>query len=206
MDATLGFQPASELGPSPSMIEELEDLVRAQAAQIERYQDAEPNRSASQGFKSEKKLALIKILDQLIGRCKEQSRTIESLKKENEDLKNKLSDVQQDLLDIRDYFPKLLAEDRQRITALEERGKPKKTDVTLAHINALAQALLIRAKAGQRGVTYTEAANILMLDKSRICQLRSLIASDSRFNIDWHPHRKNTKVICLKNYKMEDIV
>jgi hypothetical protein len=99
-----------------------------------------------------------------------------------------------------------LARGLQRIRAIEDKNKPQKTDVTLGHINALASELLTRAKAGQRGVTYAEAAKILKLDKSRVCQLRGLIASDSRFNVDWHPNRKNTKVICLKNYKTKEIV
>lgn len=94
-----------------------------------------------------------------------------------------------------------IAEDKRRIRTLENKNKPQETDTTLSHINALASELLTRAKTGQRGVTYAEAAKILKVDKSRICQLRSLIASDSRFDISWHPKKKNTKVICLKNYK-----
>jgi hypothetical protein len=99
-----------------------------------------------------------------------------------------------------------IALDRQRIKKLENKGKPQKTDMICGHIDTLASELLTRAKTGQRGVTYAEAAKILGVDKSRICQLRSLIASDSRFDISWHPKKKNTKVICLKNYKSKEIV
>jgi hypothetical protein len=99
-----------------------------------------------------------------------------------------------------------IAADKRRIKALENKGHQQETDITLAHINALALELLIRAKSGQRGVTYAEAAKILGIGKSRVCQLRSLIASDSRFNISWHPARKNMKIICLKHFIAKGIV
>jgi chromosome segregation ATPase len=144
-----------------------------------------------------------------------QSRTIEGLQATPKDQSEQLGLLRDGIVRLQNevasciQFQGRIAEDLarglQRIKAMEEKNKPQKTDATLAHINALASELLTRAKAGQRGVTYAEAAKILKLDKSRICQLRGLIASDSRFNIDWHPNRKNTKVICLKNYKIKEI-
>ena len=91
-----------------------------------------------------------------------------------------------------------------RISQIEEEGEKKirawKTKVTEEHLDRLARELLIKSQSGQRGVTYAEAGKILKLSKSRICQLRALIASDSRFNVDWHPNRSNLKIIRLKKY------
>jgi hypothetical protein len=91
-----------------------------------------------------------------------------------------------------------------RISQIEDEGEKKirarKTKVIEEHLDRLARELLIRSRSGQKGVTYAEAGKILTLDKSRICQLRALIASDSRFNVDWHPNRSNMKIIRLKKY------
>ncbi len=108
--------------------------------------------------------------------------------------------------DLKDYIdnqlPKQFKEDRKRIYALEHNssGKPTRTDVNKEHLNLLASTLLTKAKTGQRGITYSEAADILHVGKSSICKLRNLIAADPRFNISWHPNRPNMKVITLKRF------
>ena len=178
-----GFCLASEMGPSPSEREGYESLIRSQAEQLQEARNAAP----SGGMSPQERQALVQLLS-------DQSRKIK-------DLEKALKDVQDDIAEIREHFPALVVETKKRISILEERRKPQKTDANLQHINILASELLTKAKAGQKGITYAEAAKILKLDKSRICQLRSLIASDSRFDISWHPKKKNTKVICLKNYK-----
>ena len=81
---------------------------------------------------------------------------------------------------------------------VETKATPKKTEVNAKHLDRLADALLMKFRQGQKGVTYAEAARILRLDKTRVIQLRSLISSDHRFNIEWHPNRKNMKIICLR--------
>ncbi len=81
---------------------------------------------------------------------------------------------------------------------VETKATPKKTEVNAKHLDRLADALLMKSRQGQKGVTYAEAARILRLDKTRVIQLRSLISSDHRFNIEWHPNRKNMKIICLR--------
>jgi chromosome segregation ATPase len=210
--AASGFMPASEPGLSPSREAELEDLCSRQAEQIERLQDLapEPQQPTRQPqaaiIRPEEKQALVQLLSDLSKKVEDLEKLTAKQAREIEDLKVAKKDAEEDIEQIREHFPRLIMETKARLKAIEEKGKPQKTDATLAHINALASELLARAKAGQRGVTYAEAAKILRLDKSRVCQLRGLIASDSRFNIDWHPNRKNTKVICLKNYKTKEIV
>jgi chromosome segregation ATPase len=212
--ALSAFQLASDLGPSPSREAELEEQCRRMAAENERLQDiaAEAHEDAS----PEEKQKFFEIISKLDARIKE-------LEKPKDELQETVKQQSEQIGLLRDGIVRLqnevasciqqqgqiagdLATGLRRIKAMEERNKPQKTDVTLGHINALALELLTRAKAGQRGVTYAEAAKILKLDKSRVCQLRGLIASDSRFNVDWHPNKKNTKVICLKNYKTKEIV
>ena len=209
-----GFQSAADLGPSPSREAELEGQCRRMAAENEVLQDlaAEAHEDASPAEKQK----FFEIISKLDARIKE-------LEKPKDELQETVKQQSEQIGLLRDGIVRLqnevasciqqqgqiagdLATGLRRIKAMEERNKPKKTDVTLGHINALALELLTRAKAGQRGVTYAEAAKILKLDKSRVCQLRGLIASDSRFNVDWHPNKKNTKVICLKNYKTKEIV
>jgi uncharacterized coiled-coil protein SlyX len=203
--AASGFMPASEPGLSPSREAELEDLCSRQAEQIERLQDLapEPQQPTRQPqaaiIRPEEKQALVQLLSDLSKKVEDLEKLTAKQAREIEDLKVAKKDAEEDIEQIREHFPRLIMETKARLKAIEEKGKPQKTDATLAHINALASELLARA-------TYAEAAKILRLDKSRVCQLRGLIASDSRFNIDWHPNRKNTKVICLKNYKTKEIV
>jgi hypothetical protein len=210
--AASGFVPASELGPSPSREAELEDLCSRQAEQIERLQDlaTEPQQPTRQPqgaiIRPEEKQALAQLLSDLAKRVEDLEKLTARQARRIEDLENQVRENGQEVYDVHEMAKGIIGDACKRITAMEERDKPQKTDVTLGHINILASELLTRAKAGQRGVTYAEAAKILKLDKSRVCQLRGLIASDSRFNIDWHPNRKNMKVICLKKYKTKEIV
>jgi len=98
-----------------------------------------------------------------------------------------------------------IALDRQRIKKLEQNGKPTRTRINKEHLDLLASTLLSKAKMGQRGITYSEAADIIHVGKSSICKLRNLIAADPRFNISWHPSRPNMKVISLKRFSEVNI-
>jgi hypothetical protein len=207
MAGVLGFQSAADLGPSPSENEQLRELCSRQAEQLERLQDLatvpqQPTRPPQGAIiRPEEKQALVQLLSNFGEQGKAQAKQIKEMGREIEDLRNALKDAEQDISEIREHFPSLVSETKKRISVLEARVKPKDTANNATKINTLAAELLARAKAGQKGVTYAEAAKILHLNKARICQLRGLIASDSRFDISWHPKKKNTKVICLKNYK-----
>jgi hypothetical protein len=194
-----GFCLASEIGPSPSERDAYEEMIRKQAEQLQEARNA----SQSGGMKPEEKQALVRLLSDL-------SRKIEDLEKDKKDLQKEIYDLRElSKRTLKAHFKRMddMADEfDERISELEAKGAAQDTDVAREHINTLASELLTKAKAGQRGVTYTEAAKILGIGKSRVCQLRTLIASDSRFNISWHPNRKNMKIICLKKFPSKEIV
>lgn len=100
MSAALGFVPASELGPSPSRGEDLENLIRVQAVQIERPMEEEPRQAESPGIKPEEKQALEQLLSDLGERIKalelltdKQARQIEDMENVNNRLEHQITDV-----------------------------------------------------------------------------------------------------------------
>lgn len=52
----------------------------------------------------------------------------------------------------------------------------------------------------KEGMTFSELANIMSLTIDRIRQLAKIAASDQRFNVTWHPRKKNTKIIKLRRW------
>lgn len=193
------FQSADLLPPSKSREDVLEELVKSQAAIIERQQAMldGPQQAPGGKLSGQEKAAIIEILSKLDERIKKleaATNGLDDLKKEVKESGEKIHEVHE----LARYSLKTLS---VRCTTLEDRSKPQETATNQSHIETLWQELIRRQKAGQRGIIYADAAQLLKLDKSRICQLRALIAADSRFDIIWHPKKKNTKLICLKNYK-----
>lgn len=90
----------------------------------------------------------------------------------------------------------------------------KTTQKTQDHITAIAVILAAKEKRlleGQtahayvtrlrkEGMTFSELANIMGLTTDRIRQLSRIAATDQRFNICWHPRKKNTKIIKLRRW------
>ena len=52
----------------------------------------------------------------------------------------------------------------------------------------------------KEGMTFSELATIMGLTVDRIRQLSRIAATDQRFNITWHPRKKNTKIIKLRRW------
>jgi DNA-directed RNA polymerase sigma subunit (sigma70/sigma32) len=52
----------------------------------------------------------------------------------------------------------------------------------------------------KEGMTFSQLANVLGLTVDRIRQLSRIAATDQRFNITWHPRKKNTKIIKLRRW------
>lgn len=52
----------------------------------------------------------------------------------------------------------------------------------------------------REGMTFSELANVMGLTIDRIRQLAKIAAGDQRFNITWHPRKKNTKIIKLRRW------
>ena len=87
----------------------------------------------------------------------------------------------------------------------------QKTEVhitEIAHILGAKEKRLIEGQAGRayvdklrkEGMTFSELANIMGLTVDRIRQLSRIAATDQRFNITWHPRKKNTKIIKLRRW------
>ena len=101
----------------------------------------------------------------------------------------------------------------------EEQEKPapapkKPTQKTQDHITSIAVILgakekrLIEGGAARpyvdklrkEGMTFSQLAIVLGLTVDRIRQLSRIAATDQRFNITWHPRKKNTKIIKLRRW------
>jgi len=209
-DAQLpGFVPASQILPKNlNREEELEEQVRQDATEKERLRELLSRAKIAQpaGIKPQEWQALQIVINDLLEAKRELQATVRRQTLQIEELQKANKDLQQEVYDVHEMARTIISDVAKRVTAIEDKGKPKETDNNKDHLNRLAQELLLRAKSGQKGVTYKEAAKILNINKVRVCQLRTLIASDSRFDVSWHPNRKNTKIICLKNYKLKEIV
>jgi DNA-directed RNA polymerase sigma subunit (sigma70/sigma32) len=78
----------------------------------------------------------------------------------------------------------------------------------IAHILGAKEKRLIEGQAARsyvdklrrEGMTFGQLANVLGLTVDRIRQLSRIAATDQRFNITWHPRKKNTKIIKLRRW------
>jgi DNA-directed RNA polymerase sigma subunit (sigma70/sigma32) len=78
----------------------------------------------------------------------------------------------------------------------------------IAHILGAKEKRLIEGQAARpyvnklrkEGMTFSELANVMGLTVDRIRQLSRIAATDQRFNITWHPRKKNTKIIKLRRW------
>lgn len=200
-----GFQPASELPPSASREDALEALVKSQAAIIEKLEVAldGPTQTPTQqtNMSPVERQKILQILSDLDKRITDQESLTAMLKKAVEVLQGDTKEDGQKIHEVHELAKYSLSTLSKRLTTIEDRRKPQDTDANLARVEAICQELFRRKAANQRGITYTEAAKVLGIHKARVCQLRALIAADSRLDIIWHPKKRNTKLICLKNYK-----
>jgi DNA-directed RNA polymerase sigma subunit (sigma70/sigma32) len=95
-----------------------------------------------------------------------------------------------------------------------ENAAPALTQKTQDHITSIAVILAAKEKRliesqiahayvtrlRKEGMTFSELANIMGLTVDRIRQLSRIAATDQRFNITWHPRKKNTKIIKLRRW------
>jgi DNA-directed RNA polymerase sigma subunit (sigma70/sigma32) len=78
----------------------------------------------------------------------------------------------------------------------------------IAHILGAKEKRLIEGGAARpyvdklrkEGMTFSQLANVLGLTVDRVRQLSRIAATDQRFNITWHPRKKNTKIIKLRRW------
>ncbi len=149
------------------------------------------------------------------------------LKDEIQDLKEELATLQEDLRKFRvftntgkvdDLMEWADGVDRQLQEAKKEREPPAPTQKTLDHLTEIAVILgaaekrLIENQAPtvyltrlrREGLTFCQLAARMGLTVDRIRQLSRIAATDQRFNITWHPRRKNTKIIKLRKWDAQN--
>jgi vacuolar-type H+-ATPase subunit I/STV1 len=198
-----GFQSAADLGPSPSREAELEELCHSQAEQIERLQDlaTAPQQPARQPqgavIRPEEKQAMVQLLSDLGKRVEDLEKLTVKQAREIEELKKARKDAEEDIEQIRLYFPKLIAEDRKRIAALEEGPDLSDNETVQNHITALFDHM---EAIGRKQVSFREASRCLKLSKSRVLQFKASIALDDRFVIVHSESHKQKSLIRLRKY------
>lgn len=184
MSASLGFVPASELGPSPSREEDLENLIRVQAAQIERLMEEGPRQAESPGIKPEEKQALVQLLSDLGERIKELELLTAKQARQIEDMENVNNRLEQQITDVKglakDRISELLAEivdirdvqnvDRKYVKDLaEELGEAQEL------IDQHAEAINKVWQATKKGRMPTGKKS-----KARVEQLKEILKSGSK--------------------------
>jgi hypothetical protein len=112
-----------------------------------------------------------------------------------EELGTSVRELQQDIADIREYFPKLVAQDRQRIKVLEEKADATDPKTVKHHLDGLHDHM---KAVGLKQVTFKDAARILQISKQRLHQLKAVIALDQRFVIVKSQSHKQKELIRLR--------
>jgi hypothetical protein len=197
------FQLASEIGPSPSEADQLREQCSRQAEQIERLQElvteAQPADKQPKGaiIKPEEKQALVQLLSDLAKQVEDLERLTARQAKEIQDLKKSKAEAEEDIRQIREYFPKLVAEDRARLTMLEACPDISQNETVKDHITALYNHMEV---IGRKQVSFREASKCLKLSKSRVLQFRKAIAVDERFIIVHSESHKQKSLIRLRKY------
>ena len=192
------FVIASELPPSPSEREALEDKIRAQAAQLEKLQDGG---ECAPRIRPDELQKLIILLNTFDGRIKELEVQTERHARQIDDLTKDARDIQEDIEQIRDHFPRLIAEVNRRLKVLEAESSPNESATAQAHIEELYEHM---ETIGRKQVSFKEASRCLKLSKSRVLQLKTALALDDRFIIVPSQGHKQKKLIRLRKYYLGD--
>jgi len=198
MNAALpGFTLASEILPGNLTHDELEEIIHGKEAEIERLggmrstSPACPEQIESNGPMPDEMQALT----DLLAANKELRETVEKQGRKIADQAKEISDLKQDIEDIREYFPRLIAEDRARLTVLEKgtiAGEPK---TVKSHLDGLHEHMMA---IGRKQVSFREAAKIIGISKQRLHQFKAEIALDTRFIIVDSQSHKQKELIRLR--------
>ena len=111
----------------------------------------------------------------------------------------------------------------QDLSELEKTAiKPKATEPTQKTLDHLTEIAVILGAAEKRlienqaprayltrlrkeGMTFSQLSARMGLTVDRIRQLSRIAATDQRFNITWHPRRKNTKIFKLRRWDVQEL-
>jgi len=166
------FQLASELPLSPSEREALESKIREQAAQLEKLQDGGVG---APRIKPDELQKLIILLNTFDGRIKELELLTEKQAKLIEDLNKCMREVQEDIEQIRLYFPKLISEDRRRLAEIEGRltiiPQKKQIDrgeVLLALLVARNGKMMAKEARQKLGISDSQFSQLLSMHRTKI--------------------------------------
>lgn len=202
--AASGFQSAADLGPSPPREVELEEQCRRMAAENEMLREIvdAPNTApkaarTEASLKPEEKQKLFEIISNLGKRVEDLEKLTARQAREIEELQKAKKEAEDDIEQIRLYFPKLIAEDRKRIAALEEGPDLSDNATAQSHITALFDHM---EAIGRKQVSFLEASRCLKLSKSRVLQFKAAIALDERFVIVHSETHKQKSLIRLRKY------
>lgn len=136
---------------------------------------------------------------------------VHSLKKEVQDLKEKIAALDAQQLQDIENLALDIAHDRQRITKLETTEPKERSRKVVAHLEEIAKALSAREQqcqhTGQKWdyMAFWEVEEHLGLSHRRVSQLADIARNDPRFTIGWHPRKKNMKVFRLNHFTLGDM-
>ena len=196
MSAALSFRLASDLGPSPDEREEFATKIRSKDAELEELREAK-----SGAMKPLERQALVLLLSDIRKENEDLKEQAVKQAGQIEDLTKALKDIQEDIEQIRDDFPRLLAEDRRRLKLLEDGPDLSENDTIRSHIDELYTHM---EAIGRKQVSFKEASRCLNLSKTRVLQFKTVIALDDRFIIVPSETHKQRKWIRLRKYYKGD--
>ena len=196
MSAALSFRLASDLGPSPDELEEFATKIRSKDAELEELREAK-----SGAMKPKERQALVLLLSDIRKENEDLKEQAVKQAGQIEDLTKALKDIQEDIEQIRDDFPRLLAEDRRRLKLLEDGPDLSENDTIRSHIDELYTHM---EAIGRKQVSFKEASRCLNLSKTRVLQFKTVIALDDRFIIVPSETHKQRKWIRLRKYYKGD--
>jgi len=200
MSAALpAFQLASTLGPSPDEREEFAAKIRSKDAELEELREAK-----SGAMNPQEKQALILLLSDIRKGNEDLKKQAVKQAAQIEELSNALKDVQEDIEQIRDDFPGLIAEDRRNIkeirsklSILETAPRTVNGKTVKSHIDGLYDHM---KSVGLKQVPFRSAAKILKISKQRLHQLKPDLALDQRFIIVHSQSHSQKELIRLREY------
>lgn len=134
------------------------------------------------------------ILIQVLAELHELREEVFRLREENQELRASIQTIQEQSID---HLALEIAMDRKRITALEKPPEPSASEKTKAHIDEIYR--LMRSDR-LHALPLSRAAKLIGVSKSRMKQLKGIIAKDERFEIIRDPHHKQRLLIKLRTF------
>jgi predicted DNA-binding protein (UPF0251 family) len=176
--AAAEFRPASELPPSTlTREEELEGIINDQAAQIEALRLPE---ARSQSRAQPPSLDVLAKMAELLQQNKELNEKVSKQALLMEKLVKDNGELHQDIHEIRDHFPKLIAEIKKRLTVLENGATSSDPKTVKMHLDGLYNNMKL---TGLKQVSFRAASVIMKVSKPRLHQIKADLMNDNRFII-----------------------